>query len=252
MGVEPQAIKEALTLLDPTDDSHWTSDGMPRMDVIESIVEDKSIVRADVTNADPEFCREVALKLADTQALEEADPERAEAERLAREEAQHALDEEPEAQHALDEEPEAETPEAETPEDQATPEAPEDEDEGVVEGQGDAPPTVAQMIFKLDQDISELDREKNALTGEIKKLQLQRDHYQTKAFASNTADADMQARLDFIKSQNELRAVRYARGRNIMKLIGKENLDPRCQLDRAMARKTARGTQRPRLRKPRR
>lgn len=51
-------IREALAKLDPANDMHWTSDGSPRMDVVEDLVGDKSIKRADVTAAAPAFTRE--------------------------------------------------------------------------------------------------------------------------------------------------------------------------------------------------
>jgi len=59
MGVEI-TIYDALGCLNPEDDNNWTSDGLPRMDVIEKLMDDKAIIRQQVTDADPEFCREVA------------------------------------------------------------------------------------------------------------------------------------------------------------------------------------------------
>lgn len=53
-------IQQALTQLDPTNDDHWTADGLPRMDVVEGIVGDTKIKRKDVTDAAPKFTRESA------------------------------------------------------------------------------------------------------------------------------------------------------------------------------------------------
>ena len=59
-------IKEALAALNPTNDAHWTRDGLPAMKAVETLVGDSSIKRQDVTDADPEFDREVAAqRLAD-------------------------------------------------------------------------------------------------------------------------------------------------------------------------------------------
>lgn len=55
-----EAIKIALNSLNPEDDTLWTNDGLPRMDVVEGLLNDKAITRKQVTEADPEFCRDTA------------------------------------------------------------------------------------------------------------------------------------------------------------------------------------------------
>ncbi len=57
-----KTITEALGLIDPADDYQWTSEGLPRMEVIERMVGDRAITRKEVTDTDPEFCREVAAQ----------------------------------------------------------------------------------------------------------------------------------------------------------------------------------------------
>lgn len=57
-------IKEALTKLDPSDDSHWTTEGLPRLDVVEGLA-GGSISRKAITNAAPEFTRGFAQSLRD-------------------------------------------------------------------------------------------------------------------------------------------------------------------------------------------
>ncbi|KKM89468.1 hypothetical protein LCGC14_1248370 [marine sediment metagenome] len=52
-------IKGALELLDPEDGSLWTKSGLPKLNVIEVIV-GEPVIRQDVTDADPEFCRSEA------------------------------------------------------------------------------------------------------------------------------------------------------------------------------------------------
>jgi len=59
MGVEI-TIQDALRFLDPEDDNNWTQDGLPRMDIMERLLDNKDLNRQDVTDADPEFCREKA------------------------------------------------------------------------------------------------------------------------------------------------------------------------------------------------
>lgn len=59
-GDPGQKIRAALERLDPTDDDHWTKDGLPAMSVLEDLLNDKSVTRAMVHNADPGFNRELA------------------------------------------------------------------------------------------------------------------------------------------------------------------------------------------------
>ena len=50
-------ITDALSMLDPALDDHWTSDGLPRMDVMCDLV-GKTITRQEVTDAAPLFTRD--------------------------------------------------------------------------------------------------------------------------------------------------------------------------------------------------
>lgn len=50
-------IKEAIYSLDVTDDSLWTADGLPRVDVVQELVDDDTITRQQITDADPSFSR---------------------------------------------------------------------------------------------------------------------------------------------------------------------------------------------------
>ena len=201
------ALKDALESLDPANDAQWTADGLPRMDVVETLIDNKAITRKDVTEADPEFCREVATRRRD------------------------------EAQKAK---------EAEEKQDDTHPE---------VQAQTQAPKIDPQEqlradITALDEQIRELGEEKNAIDKIIIKTQSQRDALQEKSFGSHSAKEDTKARMVFIKSQNKARAERYERGRKILQIVGKDALNPKCKLDQAMTRKTARGTRRPPARTP--
>lgn len=57
-------INEFLARLDPSNDEHWTADGLPRMDVLHVILGKDTMTRQDLTGLAPEFTREVAIKLA--------------------------------------------------------------------------------------------------------------------------------------------------------------------------------------------
>lgn len=71
-------IKDALAQLDPLNDDHWTADGLPRMDVIEALMDDKSVTRKMVTDVAPNFSRENPVIGADPtvdEATQENDPD---------------------------------------------------------------------------------------------------------------------------------------------------------------------------------
>lgn len=50
-------LDEALKALDPANDDHWTSDGLPRVDVITGLV-GQAVTRADITGLAPGLTRE--------------------------------------------------------------------------------------------------------------------------------------------------------------------------------------------------
>ncbi len=67
-------ILESLAKLDPSDDNHWTGDGMPRMDILQKLTRTPDLSRSQVTNAAPDFTRE------SVKAAEAPDPVEPEAE----------------------------------------------------------------------------------------------------------------------------------------------------------------------------
>jgi len=60
-------ITEALLKLDPTNDNHWTTDGLPRIDTVKMLAADQTLTREMITAEVPDFSRQTAL-LASTQA----------------------------------------------------------------------------------------------------------------------------------------------------------------------------------------
>lgn len=72
-------IREALGLLDVEDDAHWTSDGLPRVDVLSGLLDDPELRRADITKAAPHFYRKnPQLELPGDEAAAEQPPEASE------------------------------------------------------------------------------------------------------------------------------------------------------------------------------
>jgi hypothetical protein len=240
------SIKEALNRLDPSDDTQWTHEGLPRMDVIERMVDTHAITRTDVTQADPEFCREVA------------------ASRKFKAETVNGANEEMETADGIEEQKDdpsneekgqqAETSQIDAAEEQ-TNEQSLPMQEGRQEGRQEkvavsAEERLRDQISALDAEIAELGVERTKIEKLINTAQARRDALQQKTFQADTPAHDQIARMTFIKSQSKLRAERHERGRRIISIIGKDGLNPKSQLDQAMSRKTKRGTRRPPPRTP--
>lgn len=50
-------VLEALEYLDVEDDSHWTDDGLPDLEVVQLMADNENLSREDITNAVPGFTR---------------------------------------------------------------------------------------------------------------------------------------------------------------------------------------------------
>lgn len=60
-------IEEALLVLDPDDDSHWTEDGLPVVQVVSDLVGKPDLTREEVTSVSPQFGRQKSRELRDLQ-----------------------------------------------------------------------------------------------------------------------------------------------------------------------------------------
>jgi len=260
-------IVEALNTLDPKNDDQWTADGLPRMDVVEGLVGDKSITRADVTNAAPDFTRETAADVPDP------DPAAGEDAVPTPDAANEAADLEPDANAGLDEaadlEPETDFTIADTDakadaKAEAEPEA-EESMSGMKLRQLGIPTAKALQ----EMPYGELEEERKRLTSEM--LQAQNALEEIKKVADALANGvnALNGRIShmekadpnhgtagvraYLEQQNKNR-VQRAQGMN--KFIESTGLhpkdvanatDPKAPIDRAMgARKPARGSARPR------
>lgn len=59
-GNGARSLAEALTRLDPNDDSHWNADGKPKMSAVEALLGRTDVTRAQVEAAAPGLTRESA------------------------------------------------------------------------------------------------------------------------------------------------------------------------------------------------
>ncbi|MCK5612907.1 hypothetical protein KAR91_64130 [Candidatus Pacearchaeota archaeon] len=237
-------ILEALSQLDPQNDDHWTANGSPRMDAIEELIGDSSVTRADVTNAAPEFSREVALAAAAAAPEGEPDP-------APEGEGEGEPDPAPEGEGEPDPAPEGEGSGDDEPESEPTsePEAPASEPE-------------------IQASREELEAEREKLTKDM--LEAQGAQKEAKKIADDLANQvnnlnrklDMMNKADpnhgtagiraYLKQQN---INRMARAAGLTKFIKETGVhpkdvagatDPKAPIDRAMnARKPARGSVRP-------
>lgn len=209
-------IQAALGTLDPENDDLWTAEGLPRMDVIEKLVGGTAPTRKQITEADPEFSRDTAKVRNVTTAQEQLDAE------IKRLEEQERKD------HEDTPEKERETKAQISPEEE-----------------------LAATIVALGAEIDEMTSNRSVIDKLLDQMKKQMSNLQAKALIGNTPKADTIARMLHIKSQNELRVARHAKGRSIMALIGKDGMNPKSRLDQAYSRKTQRGTKRPKPRTPR-
>lgn len=53
-------ITDALAKLDPKNDNHWTSDGLPRIDTVKMLAGDPTLTRESITAEMPNFSRQTA------------------------------------------------------------------------------------------------------------------------------------------------------------------------------------------------
>lgn len=67
-------LERALLNLDREDDSHWTAEGYPRVDVVASMV-GRPVTREELTHAAPTFTRRDAGRVAETEASLDAEQE---------------------------------------------------------------------------------------------------------------------------------------------------------------------------------
>lgn len=208
-------IREALAQLDTLDNDHWTADGAPKIDAVKELL-NRNVTRQEITDAAPKFNRENPI-----------------------------VDDEPEQA------PEVTEPTVE----------PDEPDRSILEQIAEAGPIPLPDFLVLLRDVPSnqlndlltLQKGQQQALIEYRKRVEEMDYslrnamVQTRARISREVpDVDnQQAIRDYLKSQQTTRAAKHAVTSEILKEIDMKQLDPRSAIDRAMARRTARGTQRP-------
>ena len=206
-------IREALATLDTLDDEAWTSDGLPKIEAVKELL-GRPVTRQEIVDAAPKFTRQ--------------NPE---------------LDSEPEEQ-----------PQS-TVQETVEPEPVDLSDALSVEPMN--PNTFLAFLDRVPT--SQLQELKDGLDGrknEFRDLRGKLDEYDRLINIATTLVksriqreipdiSEREATQAYLKSQAELRARKKAFTNELLKGVKLSELDPRAPIDRAFARKTARGTQRP-------
>lgn len=206
-------LKEALMELDALDDDQWTADGAPKLDVLAEAI-GKKVKRQEVVDAAPEFTR-------DNMIVPESKPEEDPVPEPEPDPLDFAI-----LKVYVDGDP-----------------MPEREFLGFLSkiNSIDLPPLEAVLIEQLDEAAKTI-----ALAQDLRnRIKLSLAYTRGRIKREIPDISNQQAIQEFIASQTKSRGERILKTRAILKGIDLKDLDPRAAIDRAMARKTVRGTKRP-------
>jgi len=245
------AILTALKALDPKNDDHWTSDGLPRLDAIKV----SGVKRGDVTDAAPNFTRENPTLEAPAPAADPSGPTAQGAEAAPTPEADQAQgggddgDDGDEGDEGDDAQA-ADADDASDPARQDRPADEGDEDDELDPLPGDDELDEAEAaVMEAKAVLEEAQSKANAAKKVVDTAQAEHDRLVELRDAQRNPHADMEERLAFIHRQQAERARRAGVAQETLKGLNLDNLDPRSPLDRSMARKKGFG-HRPRPARP--
>lgn len=187
-------LRSALSQLDPTDDSQWTQDGLPLLDVLGTLTNTK-VTRQQIAKIAPEFTRSNPI-------VPEAPP------------VEGPVSVEPVAETPTAEppvEPVAETPTAEPPVESKPDDAPEAPSEPESPESARSREAEARLAI-LDKRTAELTKAKQDIETELAKISREVEFLQRYVPArSYDHKADQKARTEYIQSQHKLRMARAQR-----------------------------------------
>lgn len=201
-------LKTALSQLDSLDDGHWTQEGLPRIEVLEGMVGEK-LTRQQITDVAPKFSRS-SMELPEAEKEEVAAPSP--------------------AQEILTKMAESE------------PMEPNQFAMAISRLPADALSAALQIVKDQMEDCNELIAKAEAMKNWIK---INRQTITTAIQHRAPEPPNQTAISEYLQSQQDLRAAKVEATREILKGIDPKQLDPRAAIDRAFARKTARGGKRP-------
>jgi hypothetical protein len=192
---------EALQLLDPTNDAHWTQDGAPRIDVLKELTGDQELSRAMIVNAAPEFSRAAAAASAAPPSVVAAS------------------------------ETKTETPDVVVEEQEEF-----SEPKGEIELAREELQAIEQEIAERREDINERSRELQKRVDRQDELIKLLDDTAGSSHMRNQDNI-----MQFLASQQRQREMRAAQRRVVLQNLDPSSLDPRSKLDQSFSRKNSRG-----------
>lgn len=205
-------IREALSKLDTLDNDQWTGNGDPKIDAVKELL-GRSVTRQEIVDAAPNFNRENPIVEDSTTEDPLEDPI---VDEVDRSNLEAIINAEPMETSAF---------------------------------------LVALAAIPADQleDLMQVLRDQEQRVIEYRKrveemaLRIRQSMMYTKArIQREVPDIDNQKAIrDYLDSQQRTRAAKHALTHAVLKGIDLKQLDPRAAIDRAMARKTQRGNQRP-------
>ena len=218
-------IKEALAQLDSMEDSHWTADGAPAVDAVSGLV-GKKVTRADITNAAPKFSRE-NMDLTEVETTDNAVSEEGQGQE------EVIVDEELDTS-VLEEFVEME------------PMLPNELADKVLSKIN--PKLLPEVERMLSEQIAMVEAKEREVEEMKRKLKLGKALTQTWIKQLIPDMSNQEAIQAYIRSSAANRAAKAAEIQRVLgglKPADIAKLDPRAAIDKAFARKTARGGQRP-------
>jgi len=209
---EDMDLLNILIDMDELDDDQWTADGAPKLSFLQK-ENGGSVSRQDVINAAPHFTRE-----------------------------NMALPTDPEPEPPVDEEPYPPKPSIEISYPTNRP-LPEHEFLRLLSTVGTDDLASLQEI--VQQQKIDFRAEVEKLKGWIILVSRANKFIINRLAAEKPSKTNQEEIMDYVRKQGEIRAAKHGAVSELLKGIDPKMLDPRAPLDRAMARKTTRGTQRP-------
>lgn len=212
-------IREALSQLDTLNDEHWTGEGAPKIDAVKELL-GRPVTRQEIINAAPHFSRENPI--VEIVEEEKSDPEEGQGEVLAEEVIFDST--------LLDEFADRDPMDVNS----------------FLGFLVTVPKEGLQELLEILQDQQKGIADNRKKLDEMD-LRIRGAVLHTKARIQREIPdvSDREANMAYIKRQQELRAAKHAATHALLKGVDLKTLDPRAPIDRAMARKTQRGTNRP-------
>lgn len=214
-------IRSALGQLDTLEDSHWTGDGAPMVTAVTELVGEK-VSRQDIVDVAPKFSRE-NTELPEVEGGDQGDLDEAEVskETETSKEVDNTLLQEYSEQDPL----------------------PEGEFVAVMNKMSKEDLKAFQeLVHAQHAHAVGLMKEAQEMKARLDRAVMHIDSRVQTVFPDKT---NQQAIQDYLESQRQQRASRAEARTEILKGLKLSDIDPRAAIDRAMARKSSRGAQRP-------